>query len=365
MFKTALGHERELGLDFWADETPDVDGGSFVILPSAEANGGPPPIKWAARLEEPAKSVDQRVKMPRFIDEFRRRGGEFVVKAASVDDLETYTADSDLTIVAAGKGEIAKLFARDDQRSAFSEPQRALALTYVHGMDPRPDFSAVGFNIISGVGEYFSFPALTLSGACDIMVFEGIPGGPMDRWSPGMSAAEHLEVSLDVLRRYLPWEAERNKNVALTDDLGVLSGRFPPTVRHPVATLGSGRQVLGMADVVVLNDPLTGQGSNNASKCAASYLTSIIEHGDRPFDETFKHETFERYWEEAQFVSAFTNAFLLPPPMHVIEMLGAAQEYHQIAERFVNDFDQPRRLFNWFMDPDLARKHLVEIKAGA
>ena len=34
--------------------------------------------------------------------------------------------------------------------------------------------------------------------------------------------------------------------------------------------------MLGLADVVVLNDPITGQGSNNASKCAASYLATIL-----------------------------------------------------------------------------------------
>ena len=39
---------------------------------------------------------------------------------------------------------------------------------------------AVSFNLIPGVGEYFVFPALTLSDPCEIMVFEGIPGGPID-----------------------------------------------------------------------------------------------------------------------------------------------------------------------------------------
>ena len=110
------------------------------------------------------------------------QGGELVFEDAGVEDLERYTLNSDLVIVAAGKGEIAQLFTRDAERSAYDAPQRALALTYVNGMEPRAEYSAVSFNLIPGVGEYFAFPALTTTGPCEIMVFEGIPGGPMDCW---------------------------------------------------------------------------------------------------------------------------------------------------------------------------------------
>lgn len=359
MFKDALNHERELGLDFWADETPTVDGVSLAIAaPPDSPIAGQKAISWDTRLIAPAQSVDQRVKMPRFIDEFGCRGGEFVVEEAGVADLERYARESDLVIVAAGKGEIAKIFTRDAQRSAFDTPQRALALTYVDGMTARPEFSTVGFNVIPGVGEYFSFPALTLSGPCEIMVFEGIPGGPMDRWAEVGSPEEHLELSKQMLRAFLPWEAERCENLTLTDELGVLSGRFPPTVRHPVATLPSGTAVLGMADVVVLNDPLTGQGSNNASKCAASYLTSILGHGERPFGAEFMQATFERYWNYAQHVTAFTSFMLAPPPPHVLEVHAAAAAQPDIARRFAEGFNEPRDL-DWYMDPELARAYLA------
>ena len=50
----------------------------------------------------------------------------------------------------------------------------------MNGLQPRPDFSAVSFNLLPGLGEYFVFPALTTSGPCDIMVFEGVPGGPLE-----------------------------------------------------------------------------------------------------------------------------------------------------------------------------------------
>ena len=357
MFDTALTHERSLGLDFWGDQCPPVEGVGLTV-PTPE---GGIAFSWAARLDAPANSVDQRVKMPRWIAEFEDRGGKVDLVDAGVEELERYAADSDLVIVAAGKGDVARLFERDAERSQFDKPQRALALTYVNGLTPREDYSAVSFNIIPGVGEYFVFPALTTTGPCEIMVFEGIPGGPMDSFGDVTSPQEHLARSKELLETFLPWEADRARDVELTDANGVLAGRFPPTVRKPVAVLPSGRAVLGVADVVVLNDPITGQGSNNASKCARSYLTSILEHGDRPYDQGFMQSTFEGYYDYAQYVASWTNALLLPPPPHVLELFGAAASHPAIASRFANGFDDPRDFFEWFMDPDKAAQYLAEV----
>ena len=63
--------------------------------------------------------------------EFAERGGTLEIKEAGVADLENYAAAADLMIVAAGKGDIVKLFERDAEKSPFDKPQRALALTYV------------------------------------------------------------------------------------------------------------------------------------------------------------------------------------------------------------------------------------------
>jgi hypothetical protein len=278
-----------------------------------------------------------------------------------VGDLERYTGENDLVIVAAGKGEITGVFARDAERSTYDRPMRALALTYVTGMTPRPEFSAVNFNLAPEVGEYFVFPALTTSGPCEIMVFEGIPGGPMDCWSDVETPQQHLARSVEILDTFFPWEADRNRNIELTDENGVLAGRFPPTVREPVAELESGGLVLGLADVVVLNDPITGQGSNNASKCAMVYLERILERGEEPFDRDWMEGTFERYWDYAQYVSGWTNALLGPPPEHVLRLLGAAGQNQRIAKRFVEGFDDPEDFFDWFMTPDKAEAYLAEV----
>ncbi|MGA4792272.1 styrene monooxygenase/indole monooxygenase family protein [Nocardia sp. AB354] len=354
MFGSALARERAVGLDFWSAECPDVEGIGFTV-PDGE---GGKAISWASRLDLPAQSVDQRVKMPRWMAEFAERGGRLDIHDATIEDLEQYARSSDLVLIAAGKGDIAKMFERDAVRSTFSAPQRALALTYVTGMVPREPYSAVSFNMIPGIGEYFAFPALTVTGPCEIMVMEGVPGGPMDCFAGVTDPQQHLETAKRIVDTYLPWEAQRCRDIELTDDLGVLAGRFPPTVRRPIGVLPSGATVLGLADVVVLNDPITGQGSNNASKCAASYLSSILEHGDRPFDQQFMQDTFERYWDYAQYVATWTNALLVPPPEHVLQLLGAAGASARIARRFANGFDDPRDFFHWFMDPDSARLYL-------
>jgi hypothetical protein len=353
MFGDALQAERDLGLNYWEEQCPYTDALSVTI----GAPGGGKAVNWVYRLDRPGQAVDQRIKYPGWMKKFQERGGELVIRDADVGDLENYARDSDLLIVAGGKGDIAKLFERDAERSPFDKPMRALALTYVTGLMPYEP-TRVAFNIAPTVGEYFVFPALTTTGPCEIMVFEGIPGGPMDCWNDVTSPDQHLERSLEILNKFYPWEGERSRNAKLTDPNGILSGRFAPTVRKPIAKLPSGTLALGMADAVVLNDPITGQGSNNAAKAARIYLRRILENGNKPFDAAWMQQTFDEYWNYAQFVTGWTNAMLQPPPPHVISLLGAMQSKPKIGKAFVNGFDDPRTLFPWLADPAEAEKFI-------
>jgi flavin reductase (DIM6/NTAB) family NADH-FMN oxidoreductase RutF len=195
------------------------------------------------------------------------------------------------------------------------------------------------------------------------MVFEGVPGGLIDCWRDVHRPEEHLARSLEILEQFLPWEAERCRDVQLTDPSGILTGRLAPIVRKPIATLPSGAHVLGMADAVVLNDPITGQGSNNASKCAEIYQASIVEHDDG-FDQRFMQRTFDRYWRGyAQWVVSWTNALLAPPQPHVRRLLGAAAELPRLAETIVNGFDDARIFYPWWFDPGEADRLIEEKKA--
>jgi flavin reductase (DIM6/NTAB) family NADH-FMN oxidoreductase RutF len=355
MFDSALEIERDLHLNSWEEQCPKVEGISFTV---PDGIGGLS-IDWAARLDNFAQSVDQRLKIPRWLAQLKSRGAELHIKAVGPEDLAAYARTHDLVIVASGKGALGQLFERDPGRSPFSQAQRALALTYVTGMQARMPYSAVCFNLIPNVGEYFVFPALTTSGPCEIMVFEGVRGGPMDCWSGDLTPAEHLARSKQVLETFLPWEAARSRNVELTDDNGILSGCIVPTVRNPVAKVAH-IPILGMADAVVLNDPITGQGSNNAARCAEIYLEAILERGDAPADAEWMQQTFDRYWTGyAKWVTEWTN-LLLKPPAHVLRLLDCAGKNPTIASAFVNGFDDPRTLFPWFMDPTEADKFIQQ-----
>ncbi|BCK68590.1 alanine-phosphoribitol ligase [Streptomyces libani subsp. rufus] len=367
MFDTALQHERDLQINFWESQAPRIEGlGVSVAAPgSHEApEGSQRAIDWVGKLDGYAQSVDQRVKMAGWMETFAQRGGQLVIHGAAVSDLDFFASRYDLTMVSAGKGELVSMFGRDAGRSPYDAPQRALAVAYVHGLGPRPehpDYDAVRCNLVPGVGELFVMPTYTTSGRADILFWEGIPGGPLDAFQGVKDPEEHLAITLELMEKFLPWEYARATKVELTDANGTLAGRYAPTVRNPVGRLPSGGLVLGVADVVVANDPITGQGSNSASKCAASYLASIVERGDQPFDGDWMRTAFERYWTTAQHVTKWTNAMLAPPPEHILNLIGAAGQLQPVADRFANGFNDPSDFENFFYDPEKTKAYLASL----
>ncbi|MPZ86410.1 MAG: FAD-binding oxidoreductase [Actinophytocola sp.] len=364
MFGPALQHERDHGLNLWEEETIPFDGVGVSIA----APDGSRMLDWVQKMDEYGQSVDQRVKMAGWLELFEERGGQLVIHGVTTADLDKLASMYDLTVMAAGKGELVQLFDRDPSRSPYTTPQRALSLVYCDGVETRPehpDFKAVRFNIIPEVGELFMIPCYTVTGNCDILFFEGIPGGPLDVFTDRPSPDEQLRRILELMRTYLPWEYERSRNAELTDQGGALAGGYTPVVRRPVGELPSGAVVFGMADVVVANDPITGQGSNNASHCAALYLEEILARGDGAFDRAWMESTFEKYWTYARHVTDWTNAMLAPPPPHVLELIGAAGQIPAVAKRFVNGFADPTDFQHWFMSPDKAAAFLASATAAA
>ncbi|MFD5024766.1 styrene monooxygenase/indole monooxygenase family protein [Streptomyces sp. NPDC058373] len=360
MFHTALQHERDIQANFWESQAPKIKGlGVSVAAPDSSRA-----VDWVGMLDGYAQSVDQRVKMAGWMETFAERGGQVVIHGAAVSDLDYFARTYDLVMVSAGKGELVSMFERDASRSPFTTPQRALSVAYVHGMGPRPEhpeFDAVRCNLVPGVGELFVMPTYTTSGRADILFWEGIPGGPLDAFQGVKDPSEHLALTLELMEKFTPWEYARSTQVELTDAGGTLAGRYAPTVRKPIGRLPSGGLVLGVADVVVANDPITGQGSNSASKCAASYLSSILGHGDRPFDEEWMQATFDGYWNTAQHVVKWTNAMLGVPPEHVLKLIGSGMRYQRVADRFANGFDDPADFENFFFDPEKTEAYLAEV----
>jgi hypothetical protein len=346
MFRDSLQNECNLGINFWEKQGPVAEGLAFTIPGPNKTRA----LFWEAKLDHYGQSVDQRVKFSGWLKEFAERGGNLVFQDASPQDLGGYSKSHDLVLVAAGNGELTRMFERDATRSPFDKPMRALALTYVRNMVPRTSFTAVSFNLVRGVREYFVFPALTTTGRCEIMVFEGVPGGPMDCWNDVKTPQQHLAKSKWVLETFMPLERERCDNIELTDENGILAGRFAPTVRKPVCKLPSGNFALGMGDVVVTNDPITGQGSNTASKAAAIYMKRIAERGDKPFDAQWMQETFDIFWNYAQWVVRWTNSLLVPPAPQVLQLMGAASQIPPLARRIANGFNNPPDYAPWWFD---------------
>jgi flavin reductase (DIM6/NTAB) family NADH-FMN oxidoreductase RutF/2-polyprenyl-6-methoxyphenol hydroxylase-like FAD-dependent oxidoreductase len=314
---------------------------------------------FTVALDRAPHSVDLRIKIPALLEEIERLGGKVVVRNATVEDLEDLAATHDLVVVSTGRGGLAGLFQDDAERSPYSSPQRSVALTYLRDVAPA-DGPALRYHAVEGVGECFTCPALSVEGACDIYVVEGVPGGPLDCWADVTSDTEHLARLRDVLARHFPSEVGRVRDAELTDAHAVLRGAITPVVRRPVGALPSGAHVLGMADVVVLNDPLTSQGSNNAIKSASFYLEAITAH-DGDFDAGWMQRTFDHFWRGwARWATAWTNSWLQPALPHQKQVVAAAVEHPGVAAEIVAGFDDPMRFVPWWFDAAAAAGFLRE-----
>ncbi|NUR06461.1 MAG: FAD-dependent oxidoreductase [Nocardioidaceae bacterium] len=350
-FESALEAEDALGLRSLLPEAPPIE---RLVYDTVRTDGST--AAFDTRLSTAARSVDQRVRVPLVMDEIERRGGKVVVRSATVDDLEDLARDHDLVVVSTGRGGLTSLFERDAERSPYDGPQRVAALTYLRGGSPS---TALRYHSVEGVGECFTCPALTVDGPCDIVVVEGVPGGPLDVWDDVTSADQHLTRLREVLAAHFPAEASRLHGAVLVDDRSVLRGRITPAVRRPVGVLPSGAPVLGMADVVVLNDPLTSQGSNNATKSASFYLEAIGAHRGG-FDAAWMERTFDNFWRGwAQWATDWTNSWLRPPAPHQRAVLDAATQHPAVAETIAAGFDDARLFSPWWYDAAEATRFLA------
>jgi 2-polyprenyl-6-methoxyphenol hydroxylase-like FAD-dependent oxidoreductase len=360
LFDTALNHERKLGLHYWDGEVTPI---SYLRLSVGDDDFDRRAITWTTQFEDPPNSVDQRLKMSRWLDEFVDRGGELRVRRAVLDDLERYAAENDLVLVAAGRGDqFSTLFERDAENSPYENPQRVLALIYVSTPgDSLPP--QVTFNIQPGVGEFYWMPTLSVHGPVYGLCLSGIPGGPLDCWQGVDDIDEQWEKFESLIGTYFPWDAKAFVGASPAGPRDSLTGRVTPVVRDAVGTLPSGRHVLAMGDTAITNDPIGGQGANNAVHCAVSYLDSIVNHGDGPFDREFMARCYSRYWDHAKHATRLCNDLLAPPPEHVLETLAAAQFHPQLARRFAAMFDNPSDYGEWLVDPDTARRYLRTVSA--
>ncbi|MFJ9841415.1 styrene monooxygenase/indole monooxygenase family protein [Kitasatospora sp. NPDC101155] len=362
MFGPALRIEAAAGLDLWADEAPAVSSVDAVLVapPATRA------LEFTMTLDEPGQSVDQRIKLARWLELLAERGGRVEYRSLDRAGLHELARGHELTVVAAGRGELAGIFERHAARSPFDRPQRALSCLYAHGVGA-PDPAAgprARMHALPGLGELYLQPALTLSGPCDILLWEALPGGPLDAFGDGPPPDVQLARIRELLAEYLPWEAELWRAAEPTDAGAGLWGAVTPTVRRPVAELGSGVDavhVLGLGDAVVVNDPITGQGANGAARAAEAYRRAIVEHGAAPFTADWMCRTAERFWQQhARHTVEFT-ASMLTVPDHLQGVFAAAAEHEQVARRLANTYAEPSDHAAWLATPGLTAAYLSSV----
>lgn len=342
MFHSALQGERKLGLNFWDKICPENKTVTYTLSKATK-----PEISfyWQGKTSQSYQAIDQRLKFSCWMEEFTRLGGQLIIQTVGAKDLSRIAHQQDLTIVSGGKGEISQLFSVDKTRSVFNKAQRVLCCLYVKNVEPKTNSQGVRANIIPGIGEYFITPGLTITGPCEMMLFEGLPGGPFDCWKDIVRPDQRLAKACELLRKFVPWEAELCQKVNLTDEQATLQGSYRPVVRKPMFRLSSGKPLLGLGDSILLNDPIGGQGANNASQSATFYLNQITGLKNRLFNEEWMQETFEEYWEaSAQWATKWTN-LMLNPSKSFLSLLKAASNQPNIANWLANGFDTPRKIF--------------------
>jgi len=367
-FEMALSFERELGLNHWDGVAPRGEGVFLTFCPTKHN----PLIRLLGRSEKPFQAVDMRLQCHRWMNDLEDRGGRVIIENVTPERLDGIAAQHDLTIVAAGKGDLCRLFPRDDARSPIAAPKRHLAMIVATGrmaVDGCP-FLPVKFEFLGTDGEIFLAPYHHKDhGPSWNIVVEAQPGSRIDRYDDVRSGADALAITKSLVEELFPWSGEWVRSMKLADPRGWLTGRITPTVRKPFATLPSGGIVMALGDTAIAYDPVAAQGANSGVKQTRHLVGRIVARGDRPFDAQWIAETFDEFYEEhAHWACTFNNLFLDPIPAAGKEILiaqygsdGVAQSGQQrIANAFFENFNDPRTLTPAFLDMNRARAFIAE-----
>ena len=370
-FNMSLDFERELGLEHWGDVAPRCDGVHLHFCQKKDNVF----LTLLGRLDDYALAIDVRLQSSTWLCELEEQGAPVEIENVTVERLDEIAAENDLSIVAAGRGDIQQLFPRDEARSTYDRYQRFLTMVCVYGIpmnfDYAPHLLPVKFNFFAPHGECFWVPWYSMSGQQSwSLVFEAKEGGPFDRFREVKSGQEALDRAREVVKDMTPWDYEWMKDAELCDENSWLVGSFPPQVKDVVGTLPSGRNVLALGDTAHSQDPIAGQGANNGNKMTRNLVDCVLEREDRPFDAEWMRSTFDRFWERHEYIDKFTST-LLEPLSDAGKILLVAQygstgkpgddsPQQKIADAFMNNFDDPARLTPAFHDKAMARQVVKE-----
>lgn len=342
-FEHTRARERQLGVAPWDEPEHGMSGATFVA----------PDLRFWGALTDQGSAVDFRIYLPQLMADYAERGGRLEYLAPDVEAINRLARQHDIVVVASGRRSVTELFPRDPGRSPNTEPQRKITAGLYRGIaqDPR---NGLHFQLCPDVGEIFSIALHTREGIVRGINIEAIPGGPLEYLStidyeddpPAFTRAVLKE-----LAEYAPELRERvdEREFDLPRPNDVIQGGITPTVRTGWAALPDG-YAIAVGDAWVVNDPISGQGANLGSHNAFTLAEEIL--AGPPYDEHFCRRAEARMWELAGPVTEWSNAFLLPPPPHALELLAAASADQRIADAFVDNFNDPPAMWQAFGSPE-------------
>lgn len=369
LYGNVIDIERRLGMDHWSD---GMFRGGGVLLDFKPRLAGAEHVVAAGSFRDSGGAIDQRLRIHRWLNDLPERGGKLVIESVTPERMDAIAAQSDLTVLAAGKASLAQQIPRDAARSVYDRPQRNLCMAIVagcKGWGDRIDFNPVKFNFFGDAGEYFWVPYThKTAGATWCVLWEAKPGSPLDQFGNCESAEQVVEMSKRLIRQHAPWEWEAVGDMTpIADDpYSWLKGRFAPTVRQAFGRLPSGGLVMPIGDTAVTFDPIGGQGGNHASRNASRMADEAIARRGKPYDEAWLTEICDRWWNDnARWAYEFNNILLEPLTEAGHTMLSAAAADRAFADRhFFGNFPRPAEFFPYMTDPAAARKLVADWNAG-
>jgi flavin-dependent dehydrogenase len=368
LYNETIDIERELGLDHWSEDMFKGDGVLLDFCPYVGAER----LVASGLFRNGGAAVDLRMKVHRWLHDFEERGGQLVIEAVNAERLDAISQSSDLTVLATGKADLARIIPRDPERSVYDQPQRNLAMVIVegvHGWSDRVDFTPIKFNFFGDIGEFFWVPYTHKSGRDTwCVLFEAKAGGQMDRFGDCRSAQDVVDVARSVMEDITPWELDaiRDMRPVEGDPHCWLKGRFAPTVRQPFGRLPFGNLVMPIGDTALTFDPIGGQGGNCAHRNARYLADAVIARGDAPFDETWMTAVADDFWEFHGKAAYHFNNILLEPLTEAgrLALMSSALDRGFADEMFFGNFSSPNGFFPWIKDPLAIRQVLRRFAGG-
>lgn len=358
--------EREIGIEHWYDTAFHGQGVHLDFQPTV----GAPRLEMTGNFAGEGAAIDIRMRIARWMNDFENGSGKLVIGAVDISALDSIARKADLTLLAAGKGEVGKIIPRDALRSVYDRPQRMLSMGIVEGVThpcpERADIRAVKFNFFADAGEYFWVPYTHKdAGATWCWLLEAKPGSYLDCMADVRSAAQANDAMRQLIKSYAPYEwphVEQMRPVA-GDEHAWLKGAFPPTVREASARLAGGL-VIPVGDTAITFDPIGGQGGNCAQRNAKFVADAIIARGEQVFDEAWASRLRDDFWNyHGRAAYAFNNILLEPLTEAGQLVLGYASQNRAFAnQHFIGNMASPNDFFPWFSDPVLARAKIAEFE---